>query len=414
VSRTPRTEPSSLVHRFQLQAFEAPGYGNLWAASVASNVGRWMEQIAVGWIAFELTHSPFLVALIGFYRSLPLFLLGMFGGVLGDRYDRRRLVAILQFLNAVAMVAVAILVLRGELAFWQLVVAELVMGVSQAFEWPSRRALIVDVAGRAHLANAVALDATASNLSRAVGPLLAGALIQVFNPGSTVAFLAGIYLVNGLLVLRVPQRSDAPVLVKNQGVLQSLAAGFGHVLQDEAIVGVLVVTVWMNLLFFPYQQLLPVVAVDVLHSDSLGLGILGAADGVGSLIGTVLLTMYVGSKRNGFYFWTGSLLGSAALLGFGFSRSLVLAAGLLLLGGLIRSGFSAYQSTILLRNSSDEMRGRTMGVLTLAIGVGPFGSLEIGALAQAFGAPGAILLNAGLCTVLVGAAIARYRGMRMA
>ncbi|HEY8884974.1 MAG TPA: MFS transporter, partial [Chloroflexota bacterium] len=86
---SPRTEPPGLVHRFQLQAFGVPGYGNLWSASVASNVGRWMEQIAVGWIAFELTHSPFLVALIGFYRSLPLFLLGMFGGVLGDRYDRR-------------------------------------------------------------------------------------------------------------------------------------------------------------------------------------------------------------------------------------------------------------------------------------------------------------------------------------
>jgi MFS family permease len=404
----------SFVERYQLHAFGLPGYAELWSANVAWNVARWMEQIALGWIALELTHSPFLVALVGFYRSLPLFAFGLIGGVLGDRYDRKRLVWLLQLANVATMAAVAVLLLLDRLAFWQLALAELAMGAFQSFDWPSRRALTLDLVGRDRLANAVALDATGQNISRAVGPLVAGALIQVLNPGSAVALLAGIYLLNGLLIVRLPASAQAAIVVRTQGVLQSLKAGFGYVLKDQAVVGVLVITVWMNLLFFPYQQLLPVMAVDVLRTDSLGLGILGAADGLGSLIGTTAIATLVGQRRHGLYFWASSLFGAVALLGFAASPTLAVASALLFLGGLGRSGFAVYQTTIILRNSSDEMRGRAMGVLTLAIGVGPFGSLELGALAQAVGTPLAIGLDAALCVILMAWAVVSYRGLREA
>src|SRR5262249_46397917 len=170
----------------------------------------------------------------------------------------------------------------------------------------------------------------------------------------------------------------------------------------------------MNLLFFPYQQLLPVVAVDVLKTDSLSLGILSAADGLDSLIGTLLLAGSIGARHHGRHFWASSLGGGLVLIAFAATRSFPAAALIQVVGELTRAGFSAYQTTIVLNRSSDELRSRAIKLVTIAIGVGPFGSLEIGALAQGFGTSLAIGLNAALCTLLVAAVTLRSRGLREA
>jgi predicted MFS family arabinose efflux permease len=252
------------------------------------------------------------------------------------------------------------------------------------------------------------------NVSKAVGPIVAGAILASFSSGVAFAALGLVFLVNGFLILGVRDRPIAKSIVRTQNVLSSLAAGIGYVLRDEAIVGVLVITVVMNMFLFPYLQLLPVVAVDVLGTGSLGLGLLSAADGLGSLIGTLLIGAYLGSRHNGQLFWMGSFLGSLALLAFSLTRTFDVALGLMLAGGLARAGFGALQSTIMLRNTSDEMRGRSMGVLTLAIGVGPFGSLEVGALAESTGPSAALAVNAVVSSLLVLVVAARSRGLRRA
>ncbi len=403
--------PRSALGHLRIDAFTVRGYRLLWSANLSWNVGRWMEQVAVGWIALELTGSPFLVALVGFYRSLPLFLLGTFGGVLGDRYDRRRLMLSLQLVNVTTVGTLAILYLVGRSSYLDLAICELILGTSMAFDWPSRRSLTVDLVGRGRITNAVAMDATGMNVSRTAGPLLSGFVIDIFSPGIALAMLAGLYLLNAILIWQVPQPS-AQLVAKGRGVWHNLLDGFGEVLKDQAIVGVLAITVAMNLLFFPYQQLLPVVAVNVLGIGSVGLGALAAADGVGSLAGTLLIAVVAPHRRNGLYFWVGSIIGASALIAFSFQRSFAIAVALLAIGGFFRASFSAFQAAIILRKSSDKMRGRAMGILTLAIGVGPFGTLEIGALAQAFGTPTAILVDATICVVLVatiGARLKRFR-----
>ena len=405
--------PRSVLAHYRLEAFTVRGYRFLWSANLSWNIGRWMEQVAVGWIALELTGSPLLVALVGFYRSLPLFLLGMFGGVLGDRYDRRQLMLSLQLVNVTAVGTLAAVYAFGQLSYVDLALCEVVLGTSMAFDWPSRRSLTVDLVGRGRITNAVAMDATGMNVSRTVGPLLSGLVIEVFNPGVALAILACLYLVNAYLIWQVPQPASQ-LVAKGRGVWHNLLDGFGEVLKDQAMVGVLAITIAMNLLFFPYQQLLPVVAVDVLGSGSVGLGALAAADGVGSLGGTLLIAILAPHRRNGLYFWLGSVIGAAALVAFSLQREFAIAALLLFVGGFFRASFSAFQAAIILRNSSDRVRGRAMGILTLAIGVGPFGTLEIGALAQALGTPSAILIDATVCVVLVAVIGARLRRFREA
>lgn len=397
-----------------LQAFEVPGYSSLWLANVAWNVARWVEQIAVGWIALELTGSAFLVALIGFYRNVPLFLLGMFGGVVGDRYDRRRLVLALQVVNVGVAAALAALTIAGALTYIHLAVAEIILGTSQAFDWPSRRSLTVDLVGRERLANAIALDASGQNLSRFLGPLLSGGVIALVSPGAALVILVVLYVANFALLRRLPRVTTQRAVTRIGGALASLRAGVKGLLRDEAILGVLLVTIGMNFLFFPYQQLLPVVAVHVFHAGAAGLGLLQSADAFGSLAGTVAITGLGGARHHGRLFWAGSLGAALALVAFSQAGSFTLALGILVLAGLARSGFSVYQTTIILHRCSDEMRGRAMGVLSFAIGTGPFGQLEMGSVAEALGVSFAMGASAVLCVVLTAAVVVRLPGFRKA
>jgi len=405
-------ERLTTTSRAGLRAFRYRGYPAFWSANLAWNVARWMEQVAVGWLGVLLTHSALRVAMLGFYRSLPLFLLGIFGGVLGDRVDRRKLLVGIQVVDVLTMATLALLSSRGELRYLDLAVAEVIMGVAWSLDWPSRRAITVDLVSRADLANAVTLDSTNMNLSRAVGPLASGVLIATLNPATALLILSGLYLLNGLLMARTPESPRQTV--KQQPVFASLSSGFRAVLRDEAIVGVLLITLLMNLLYFPYQQILPVFTVDVLRLNSFGLGLLLAADGLGSFTGTIFLATLVGHRRNGLLFGLGSLLACLCVVGFSFTRGFAIAAVLLWCGGLGRAGFSAFQAAIVLRNAGDGMRARAMGILTLAIGVAPFGQIEYGAVADALGTPSAIFANVTICFLLVGAVVARLRKLTAA
>ncbi len=409
-----RAGRTGLGSRLQIRAFEVEGYRLLWTANLAWNVGRWMEQIAVGWLGYELTSAPFLVALLGFYRMVPFFVVGSIGGVVGDRFDRKRLVLILQVGNVACMAAMAGLSASGRLTFDILAAAEIFMGTVTAFDWPSRGALTVDLVGRERVASATAMDASGQNLSRTIGPLLSGALMAALDPAVAFGSLALIYLIGGVLLTRVPRPTLVRIRSRSPGVFRSLAAGFGYALADEVVVGVLAVTIAMNLFFFPYQQMLPVLADVVFHAGSLGLGFLGAADGFGSLVGTLLIATAFGQKRHGLLFWGGSIFGCLAMVGFALTSSFPFALALLGLGGLGRAGFVALQSGLILGRASDEMRGRVMGVLSLAIGTGPFGMLEVGALAQALSAPTSVVMNAALCAVLIVVVAAKLPNFRSA
>jgi MFS family permease len=168
----------------------------------------------------------------------------------------------------------------------------------------------------------------------------------------------------------------------------------------------------MNVLVFPYQQLLPVFARDQLQVDPVGLGALTAAAGMGSVLGAGAIASSRRIPRSGMLFWAGSCLMSACLVGFAVSGSFGVALVLLALSGLGQAAFASLQTTIVLSSATDQLRGRAMGALTLAIGSTPFGSLEMGAVSVALGAPVAVALNAGLCALLVAAVALRLPRFR--
>jgi MFS family permease len=371
-----------------------------------------MDRVVLGWVVLELTNSAWDLAVLEALRWVPLLLFGLAGGAVADRMDRRWILIGAQGLALVVCTACALLLALGAFDVGLAMLATFLLGVQWAVDWPTRRALIPDLVGPERTVNAVALEAVSQNLTRVVGPLLAGALIAWWSPAAAFGCMAVLYVVEIVLLKRMPLRHRRPG--SSGPVLRYLLDGLASIRTNQPIVGVLLISVLMNVLVFPYQQLLPVFARDALHVNAVGLGALSAAAGVGSVLGAAAIASALRVPHAALLFWVGSCLMSASLATFALSEQFGLSLALLGLSGLGQAAFASLQTTIVLGNAPERLRGRAMGALTLAIGCTPFGSLELGAVAVAIGAPLAVAANAALSALLVGIIALRLPRFRSA
>lgn len=365
---------------------------------------RWMELIVNGWLALELTDSPWMVALIGFFRSFPILIFGIFSGPIIDRFGRRACIQVAQcatFLNATV---VALLLWLQLLNYWHLAIAAFIMGAIWSVDWPARRALIPDLVGKKLTIDAMLLENFAQNTSSIVGPFLSGAFIALLGGAGGYTLIAVVAL---LALLTLLQLSKQPIpqsaMPDGSSPLRRIASGLHYVRQDQLLIGVMLISLLMNFLAFPYANLLSVFARDVLDQGPLGLGILGSASGIGAFVGLLLINKIRYIFGIQWIFVVGSAFFCLILLLFSFSTNVYLSFVLLAISGIGRVCFGVMQTSIILLTVSDEMRSRVMGSLTIFIGAGPFGRLQTGGLAEAIGAPLAVGGQAGLAIVLLAA-----------
>ncbi len=363
----------------------------LWLANGLWWQGMWMESLVVGWLVLSMTDSAWKVALVGFFRSLPLLALGLFSAAISDRCKRRSLITVSQFLNAVGMGMLALLYYHGSLEYWHIVLVALANGAGWTLDWPTRRALIPDLVGKEKVVEAMMLENFMQSLTRISGPLGAGSLLAAIGTQGSLVILTSTSCIATLILLGLKTESRSPAIPR--GIVdscRSLMEGLAYISRKARILGVLLITLCMNLWAFPYMVLLPVVARDVLHQGPLGLGFLATAQGVGTLLGLLVLNQARKVWYNVWIFAGGSVLACLGLVGLALSSSLYLSLGMLIVAGIGHIGFSTMQSGIILAEAADEMRSRAMGAAVLAIGGGPLGALQGGALAEAWGAPRAI------------------------
>jgi MFS family permease len=388
-----------------LRALGHRNFRLFFAGQGISLIGTWMQQVALAWLVYELTRSPFWLGLVGFAGQIPTFFLAPVAGVLVDRHNRHRLLLLTQTLAMVQAALVALLAWSELIAVWHILLLSTFLGLVNAFDMPARQAFLNDmVTDRTALANAIALNSSLVNGARLIGPALAGLLLA--EAGAAVCFLvnAGSYVavLAALLAMQVPTREPVPGGRLVRGVSEGFVYAFGF----PPIRSILLLVSLMSLAGMPYTVLLPVFATDVLGGGARTLGLLSAATGVGALAAGLLLA----SRRSvlGLGRWIAFSPGAFGLLlvAFGLSRSLGLS--LLLLVGL---GFTllmhlAASNTVLQTIVDEDKRGRLMSLYTMAfIGVAPLGSLLFGVVADAAGASTAVLA-AGLCCVLGSVAFA--------
>mgnify|MGYP003320814675 CR=1 FL=1 len=417
MSNISRIENNSSRRLHTFDAFNSPNYRLLWGTNSAMYVSRWMQMTTLSWFVLEQTDSAFSVGLVGFFGMVPFLVLGIFGGYLADVLDRKLLIAVTQFLNLISAVIMCVLLTFGTVEYWYAYIAIIIPGIGWSLDMPSRRSLIMDIMGPQGLTNGVALDSVGMHTSKMIGPALAGALIAFTGVEGSYILLSIIMSVGCFLFLRVNQPNRPNQLQKSVGttpginnshkrrlaneVFSNLSEGFKYAFSNQTIVAVIVITVFMNLLLFPYMQMVTVVSKNILHVGPLLMGILMASDGLGALVGSTLIASRNKMLYHGRFFLYGSILSLIALTVFSMSTWYLLSLPLLLILGIGTSGFGTMQSAIVLLVSRPEIRGRALGVVTLAIGAGPIGSLVVGAVSEWIGPADALLFNSILGLILV-------------
>lgn len=401
-------ESTSTLTRFlgKVRTFDTLRYYRdfrlLLASSLLYSTCIWMLIIVMGWLAYELTGSVFLVAVFGAVSVTPQ-VFGPFVGALVDMIDRKKLLITVRALQAVFAGILAILSATGLLEFWHLVVIGFFQGVIMTASFTAYSTITMDIVGKENISNAVSLSLVVMNVTRVIGPAAGGALIAFLGPATTfgiAALLASLATVS-LFPLALPART----MVSGQGsVFRELAQGFKYVIHNRDMLSVIAITFVANLFVWPaYASFMPVFAKDNLGLDALGLGILTSGFGVGALIGALIIASMGNFKGKGLLYLLGTLLFALFFGAFVLSGSFPLALFLVGVAGLASSGFGIMQSTLTLILAPEDMRGRSMGFLMLAIGGMSVGSLALGVVANVIGAS---LATAISCALLVASILA--------
>lgn len=392
-----KLESEASVPRRRTAMFRALSHRNyrvFWVGAFLSNVGTWMQAVAQGWLVLQLTNSALWLGIDGFMATAPGFLLTLAGGVFADLIDRRRLLLYTQIVAGVAALALATLVWTNHVAVWMVLAFSFVTGCCMAIAGPSYQAMTFDLVGREDLANAVALNSSQFQLSRVIGPVMAGLGLKFFN-------LAGCFFLNGLSFIAVvvslkmvhfkEPRKSVHSVKDRRALWQDLIDGFGYVKHRPRVFSLLSISAVLSLFGAPYIMLIPVFARDIFHLGASGLAWMMGVAGAGAFVGALFLAYLGDFKRKG---W--SVLGGA--FGFGvfliaFAQATNLVWSLIFLFGV---GFTvvtsvAVTNTLLQQLVTDEMRGRVMSMWILSfMGTMPIGNLLAGAVSQRYGAPFAL------------------------
>ena len=374
----------------------------IWVAGALHELTRRMELLVLGYLIWDLTGSELQVGLIALFLNLPRPILALFAGITTDRMELRRLLLCAHAAYSGVAIFILLILVAGHVHPVYVFAAILAQGSAKVFDDPSRRVAIFDLVGHQRIANAMSLETLNNNAGKIVGPFLGGVLIAGSGFVGAYVALVAFAVTNLALILSLKLPVRAIGTGAQPPIWQSLAEGVKQCWQNPIMFGVLCITLTVNGLVFPIQYFIPVIASDILSVGPVLGGVLGAAEGIGTLIGAVGLATIRTIRRHGLIFVTGSLVTAASVVLVSFSPWFALSFMVLFLGGLGQAGFSTMQSTILLLAPPPEMRGRAMGAQSLAAGLGHLvGGTGVGAAAAITGIGIALGVSSGIGLLLV-------------
>jgi MFS family permease len=398
-------------------ALEERDFRNLWVGMLPGTMAMQMGMVTTGYVAYDISRSAAAVGYVSLGMGIPMLILGLFGGVVADRFPKKTVLTMTQTVIGVSAAINAILVLTGVVQIWHLMLVSALQGSSFAFNMPSRQAFVAQLVTRQRLMAAVALNNAGMNFSRVIGPSIAGALIAVpfIGAGGVYLIMSAMYAFVVMSLLRIPQRGEPLSHEKRPSPLRSLGDGLGYVRQNPVVFTLLLLAFVPVMLGMPYQALMPVFARDVFHVGSTGLGLLLTVNGIGALAGSLIVASITTFQRRGLLQMGMGILFGLSIALFAFGQSFYLALGALLIVGLVSAGFQSLNSTLVMNNTDPAYHGRVMSVYMLTFSAMPLGVVPFGWLADHYGAPitigtGGLVLAAVIA--LVGVLHPSYRHIR--
>jgi MFS family permease len=385
------------------RAFRNRNFALFFAGQSVSQIGTWMQQTAVIWIIYTLTHSASMIGVTVFAQQFPSFLLSLFGGVIVDRHSRYKILLVTQTASMIQAILLAVLILTNHYVIWEILSLGVMLGIINALDVPARQTIVHEMINdKADLANAISLNSAMANMAKLIGPALSGLILQRFGAGMCFGLNAASYIavITSLVIMKFPEFKPP---VEKKKVFSELAEGFGYLKRTPDISLLILLITCLSLLVLPYDTLEPVFAKVVFKGNAATYGYISGCIGLGALIGTLLIA----SAKKGINLRK-VVLASIAILGTGmvlFSQitNLIVALPFALILGLGSITPLSTSITIIQMEADAQMRGRTMSYVVLAFfGMLPLGSILISTLSQKIGAPMTMLCQ-GIVSLLIAA-----------
>ncbi|MGE0544302.1 MAG: MFS transporter [Dehalococcoidia bacterium] len=417
IREAPAAPPSDVVQttgrRLRLPrtfaALRNRDYRLLWLGTLGSFTAMQMQQVARGYLAYDLSGSAAVLGVVGLSFGLPQLIFSLFGGVIADRVKKRNLLLVTQICTGLVALATAVLVATDIITIWQLIVLGVLQGTIFSFNMPARQAFLADLVGPPEMMNAIALNNAGMNVTRIFGPALAGFLISVPFVGlsNVFYFMAACYLLPVLTLFQIRPRYAGGGRPKAP-MVQEFVGGLKYIAGHELLGMLLLLGLMPIILGFPYQMLLPVFASSEVHNvGARGLGLMSAFTGVGALIGALVVATATGVRRRGrLQLFAGAGFGVSLLI-FGLAPTFPLALLALAAVGFTGSVYQSLNSTLIMTSTEPAYYGRVMSVNMMGFSLMPIAALPIGVIADRLGAPQTIAL-CGLAVTLFIVGVATF------
>jgi predicted MFS family arabinose efflux permease len=366
---------------------------------LVSLAGTWMQNIAQGWLVYEISGSAMMLGVVGFAAAIPAFLIAPWAGVVIDRTDKRRLLVITQVVQMLLAFVLAVLTFTGLVEVWHVVLLAVVLGAVNSFDGPARQAFVVDMVGREDLPNAIAINSMTFNAARVVGPAFGGLLLATVGSAWCFAingfsFLAVIISLLAMRLPPMPKRSDP------RSPWEQLKSGVVYSVRHPELRGLLLLALFFSTFGIAYMTVLPAFVDRVLGAGPTGYGLITSAAGLGAVSGALFIARYGDGGFRGQILFRAAMVFPIVLALFALNTNFLLA---LLLTYLLGVGFMlqfTQINTLLQTRVEDHMRGRVLSLYTLTFfGFTPFGNLLVGTLGESLGLSKALVIMAVITLV---------------
>ena len=402
--------------QIQLGALHSPLYRRYWLGSMASVGATQLLILGKGWLVFELSGSPLKLGLLGAAGAIPQILVTLFGGVLADQLDKRKVLMVTSLVVASLLLLLGVLDTSGVVKVWHVILIAVLIGFTSGFDWPARQAFFPSLIDRKHMMSAVALNSVLWQGTRMIVPAIGGIVIALTS--TAIVFFASAvgYVVMFLVLasLRVEHRAAA-----RGNSLHQFVEGLRFI-GSSKVFAVLIPLTWIGTFFgVSYLQLMPAFA-EILSVGERGFGFLLSASGVGAVSGTLLIVMVQGTHRLGWLILGSACCATLALFGFGavtghadtMGHAYTAAIGCVFLMSMFNSMYLISTMTVLQMRVPDALRGRVMGIHGITFSLIPLGALFGGSVATAYTPPIAVAVGASIVMVAVLSVTATQREVR--
>lgn len=405
--RPPRIQDGVLMVARTFTALRHRNFRLFWFGQLISLIGTWMQSIGQAWLVLELSHNnPLALGIVGALQFLPVLIFSLFGGVIADRWPKRRVLLCTQSSAMLLAFILFVLVAMHVVQIWHIFFLATLLGTSNAVDMPTRQAFVVEMVGHEDVMNAVALNSSLFNTARIIGPGIGGLLIGWLGvaPLFLLNGISFIAVVLGLAMMRPGELLPIARTKRGSGLrssLEQLGEGLRYVRQTAIMLTIVLLVAAVGTFALNFNVILPLFAADILKVGASGYGWMSAIQGAGSLIAALVIAATGRKPRMSVLLISGVAL---ALCEIGFACSRIYPLSLLLLAGsgFATIAFSATANTALQTGSPDHLRGRIMGLYVVVWGgTTPIGNLFTGGLARIWGPTFALIAGAAITLAVI-------------